>query len=1191
MMISESKILVLLSDLYKTQTSYKIIICKDETQTQKCYNDILALGHGFLSEDDVLLLPGFIQTGIFKYESAKKIIAQRLKVAHTLSNHIPRIIVASVSGFIRSFPSIAWIKKQTLSLKTGDQYDIETLIAAFDRCVYNEVKQVEEVGEYTLRGCILDIWPPGQTTPIRLEFSDDILEKIKPFRAHDQKSFSMLQTVDILPAREFVWPLSDELEQQIEQFNTNILRQGIEGSTRANLLEDFKANTPFPGIDDISYMFARPFSSFLNEFKAAYQKQTISEVKIDDNIKIEFFDSHENLQKEISDIENLYSAAWQNDAHKNVLVGKIDALFAGLPEFKDSVEAYRKQELDLNYDDSYAPPSEVIKTFFSSETEIKQNKIAFSERATQLKNLLENSIVHQIIIATKNQDSSLEILSLLAKYFPDIENSLHERIIEFNYSNSIVKKEKNKIESNVSSQIFSTTLDIDGCFFIHTSKILYISENILRGRLIHSTFEDLTKPNEASNQTNTQNSKIFFATQFSDFTENDLVVHVQYGICRFRGLATIKISDISNDFLVLEFAGNDKIYVPVSKLNLVQKYIGSSSSVALDNLKTKAWEKRKEKAKKDVEQLAQKLLEHHAKQIATPGTAFSKIGEDYIAFEDAFPYDDTPDQHKATQEIMADMSLPKAMDRLLCGDVGFGKTEVAMRACYRAVLDGKQVAWLVPTTVLAHQHFRTLLERFSAFGVTVSMLDRSTESSSKVLDRLKKGQIDILIGTHRILGQDIKFRDLGLLVVDEEQHFGVMQKEKIKSMSYGIDVLTLTATPIPRTLQMALLGIRDLSLLTTPPKSRLATKTFVCPFEDKIISDAVLFELARGGQVFYVHNRVEDLESIQTYLSNLLPTVRMRIGHGKIAQNTLEKMMVEFLEGKFDLFLCTTIVEAGIDMPNVNTIIVQNADYFGLAQLYQLRGRVGRRSTRGYAYFLVPEDRFTLNSDGMKRLEILKDHQELGSGFLIASQDLEMRGAGEILGDEQSGKVSEMGLETYLQMLDDAIKHLGGMRIEHKSEVDLQIPLTIQIPESYIESTRDRLLMYRRFFAARDESILMNLIQECEDRFGKLPEEVQDLVEISRIRRLLMSFNAISFVVGEENTECKLDQKILQSTDASSEAFVKRLLDLCNRQSKNIRITQDGRLLFPIKRKQLEQNKGATLLEIKRILSLLANTT
>ena len=408
-------------------------------------------------------------------------------------------------------------------------------------------------------------------------------------------------------------------------------------------------------------------------------------------------------------------------------------------------------------------------------------------------------------------------------------------------------------------------------------------------------------------------------------------------------------------------------------------------------------------------------------------------------------------------------------------------------------------------------------------------------------------------------------------------------------MSYGVDVLTMTATPIPRTLQMAMVGLRDLSLLTTPPKSRLATKTFVCPFEESIIIESIQFELNRGGQVFYVHNRVEELNSVYEYLHKIVPNAKICIGHGKMTQKDLEKTIIEFLDGKFNILLCTTIIESGIDMPNVNTIIVQNADYFGLAQLYQLRGRVGRRSTRGYAYFLTSQNAKE-DQEGMKRLEILKEHQELGSGFVIASHDMEMRGSGNILGDEQSGKVSDVGLETYLQMLDDAIKTLGGNKVTNHTEVEIQIPLIAQIPENYVENSRERLKTYRRFFGARQESALQNLITECEDRFGTIPVEVKNLSELARIRRWLLSLGAISLIVGDDSTEVRLGKGVLQpdSYDESSEQLVKRILDVCNRKVKGMRITPDGRLIFAIRKKNFIQDSNGTITELKRILSLLA---
>jgi transcription-repair coupling factor (superfamily II helicase) len=1021
----------------------KIILTSSDEIAQKVEQALISLKN----EDDILLVPGFFQAGVFKYESSKKIIAKRLYAAAVIAKKIPKTLICTVSGFSRNFPLQSWIQENQFQIEQGNVIDIDYLTQALSSRVYIQTSRVEEVGEFSIRGSILDLWTPSEKYPTRIEFVDDKVDQIRSFRVFDQRSFATIDKVTILPCREFVWPSEDEKEQAFEKFNKGILLQGVTGSKRSHLLEDLAANVPFAGIDDVFYMFLKNQPhSFFDEISLLAKNQHV-------NLSVCFVESIEDLEKALFEIEKIYDTAFVSSNNQNELASKKDFVFPGL-------EKARK---------------------------------------------------------------------FLAK-----ENS------------------------------------IQGSFQIPKQ----ISDDI-------SPFEK----NTAIKQTSTE---AFLSAQFSEFVQGDIVVHVQYGIARFIGLMTLKIEDITSDFLALEYAGGDKIYVPVNKLNLVQKYIGASDSTALDSLKGNSWEKRRERVRVDVEKIAKELMEYQAKRATTPGHAFSQIDENYKSFEKAFPFDETLDQLKAIQDIMSDMDNIKAMDRLLCGDVGFGKTEVAMRAAYRCVLDGKQVAWLVPTTVLAHQHFRSLKERFADFAVNVEMLDRSVGASSKILSQLKKCEIDILIGTHRLLSKDIEFRDLGLLVVDEEQRFGVMQKEKIKSMSYGVDILTLTATPIPRTLQMAMSGLRDLSLLTTPPKARLATKTFVCPFEDDTIQNAVNFEISRGGQIFYVHNRVFELESVQNYLQQLLPSVRIGIAHGKMLQKDLESKIISFLNGEFDILLCTTIIESGIDMPNVNTIIVQNADHFGLAQLYQLRGRVGRRSTRGQAYFLTSEN-LKDDAEGMKRLHILQDHQELGSGFIIASHDLEMRGCGNMLGDDQSGKVADVGLETYLQMLDDAIKRLGGKKITQRNEVEIQIPLTVQIPDHYIENAKERLRVYRRFFGAQNEKALLNLIVECEDRFGPMPIEVKNLSEMARIRRLLVLLGAISLSVGEDTTEIRLDSKILQPSenDEDSEMTIKRILDVCNHRVKNMRLTPDGRILFPLRKKHFIQDEVAGLAEIKRVLSLL----
>ncbi|APJ03004.1 transcription-repair coupling factor [Silvanigrella aquatica] len=1165
----EPNLIEVIASLMESKSVTKILIANSESEAQEIEEFIKNISEGFLTTKDILYIPGFFQAGVFRYESARKIIAKRIESSFLLGTHFPRIIICSIAGFTRNFPSFHWLQKNKYEIKIGEDLDPDLLMEQLSQLAYLQVQRVEEVGEFSIRGSIIDFWTPGEKHPSRIEIFDDKIDKIRSFRASDQRSFQTLEQVVMLPSREFIWPYPSQMEAAIEKFNSYILSQHVMGVGRANLLEDLKANVPFAGIDDLFYMFISDSLISFHEFIHEYAQKN--------NVKISlgYIGSENVYLNAIQEIEKLYENALISATSKNYPVGKIESVFPNLALAKNYFNVTNCLESRFHI------PEKIAQDLKSCE------KQKLSNRITKIQELFVNenpdSQIKNLLILSNSEDSFLEFLGITSKYL-NLNYENQTNINKFNLNDIL---NSNLINNKIKDQLHFCLLNSKEGFYLPKSKTLAISESWIRGTASAEKFE--TFQEEENPQSSKQNSEAFLSAQYADFVEGDLVVHIQHGIARFRGLMTIKILDITGDFLALEYAGNDKIYVPVHKLNLIQKYIGSSEGTSLDALKSSTWEKRKAKAKADVEKLAKELMEHQAKRSITPGHAFAKIDEEYIAFEDAFPFDETPDQQRAIKEIMTDMNKPKAMDRLLCGDVGFGKTEVAMRAAFRCILDGKQVAWLVPTTVLAHQHYRSLKERFADFAANITILDRSITSTSKVLEKIKKGEIDILIGTHRILSKDIEFRDLGLLIVDEEQRFGVLQKEKIKSMSYGIDVLTMTATPIPRTLQMAMVGLRDLSLLTTPPKSRLATKTFVCPFDEESIKESIQFELNRGGQIFYVHNRVEELNTVYSYLHNLIPHAKICIGHGKMAQKDLEKTIIDFLDEKYNILLCTTIIESGIDMPNVNTIIVQNADYFGLAQLYQLRGRVGRRSTRGYAYFLYSQNAKE-DQEGMKRLEILKEHQELGSGFVIASHDMEMRGSGNILGDEQSGKVSDVGLETYLQMLDDAIKTLGGIKLTNITEVEIQIPLVAQIPENYVQNSKERLRTYRRFFGARQESALQNLITECEDRFGTMPVEVKNLAELARIRRWLQSLGALSLIVSDDSTEIRLNKGILQPEyqDEASELLIKRILDVCNRKVKGMRITPDGRLLFALRKKNFIQDKDSTISELKRILSLLA---
>ena len=1181
---SEAHLASVVAAAIRDSSQIQTLLCATEAEAARIELRLRAIGGSAFVEKEILFLPGFTQTGVYRFESARKIMAKRLSVLWDIAQEMPAILICTVCSFHRVIPSTDWLQNVTVVLNAGEDCDLEKFIDKLELLNYTKVGRVEELGEYAIRGSILDIWSPGSKTPTRLEFFGDALDKIRSFRVSDQRSFEILNSIPILPVREFVWPEENKLPVALEKFNALALKLRLAAGTRGDLLENIKHSVPFPGLDDLASSFLDAgYKSFHEIFKELCQEQghTVNFVQIS---------TQEQIAKSENELHNLYQAAYDSSFGKSYATPLFENVF---PAFKST----KLEESKLNISE-FVPP-----LLLAQEMEALARQ-KFTTRSKALGLYLKQNQINSIVFSCRNESSFFELAGLLSRDFPeaaDLQAGVElaqwsakyllnaHAVAPVNESTT----DKNKYFSTfIGANIGVVQSQIEEFIFLPAANCLVVSESWLRGIHRDNSLADTTVDQDAAEQNRTRTAaEAFFAAQFTEFTEGDLVVHIQHGIARYRGLMTVEVAGISGDFLVLEYSGNDKVYVPVHKVNLVQKYIGAAKpeGATLDALKSGHWEKRRAKAKAEAEKLARDLMDHQAKRATTPGHGFSRIDDEYMSFEAAFPYDETPDQVKVLREIAQDMSKPQAMDRLLCGDVGFGKTEVAMRAAYRCVLDGKQVAWLVPTTVLAHQHFRSATERFQGFGVNIEVLDRSQSSqAAKLTERLEQGKIDIIIGTHRLLSKDIKFRDLGLLVVDEEQRFGVLQKEKIKTMSYGIDVLTMTATPIPRTLQMAMVGLRDLSLLTTPPKARQAVKTFVCPYDEDVIKEAIAFEMGRGGQIFFVHNRVEELPTVLEYLKKLNPNARIRVGHGKLSQIELEKTIIEFIEGKFDILLCTTIIESGIDMPNVNTIFIQNADHFGLSQLYQLRGRVGRRSTRGYAYFLTSS--FASDKDdGMARLEILREHQDLGSGFVIASHDLEMRGAGNILGDDQSGRVSDVGLETYSQMLDEAIRNLGGIKVKAVEEAEIQFPLNAQIPEDYIENAKERLRIYRRFFGTRDENSLRALASECDDRFGPMPESVKILMELARMRRQLIIIGAGALLVGEDATEIRFSRETLQgNSENQSDMLVKRIFDVCNRQVKGARLTPDGRLLLALRKRQFLTPGSNALPELKRVLSLLA---
>jgi transcription-repair coupling factor (superfamily II helicase) len=591
----------------------------------------------------------------------------------------------------------------------------------------------------------------------------------------------------------------------------------------------------------------------------------------------------------------------------------------------------------------------------------------------------------------------------------------------------------------------------------------------------------------------------------AELKPGDYMVHIDHGIALYRGLQHISVGSVGGDFLLLEYAGSDKLFLPVDRLGLVQRYVGPEGShPALDKLGGVSWEKSKGKARKNIEELAGELLEIYARRQLSEGFSFSPPDEMYREFEASFAWEETPDQLSAIQDVLADMQHSKPMDRLVCGDVGYGKTEVALRGAFKSALDGKQVGILVPTTILAQQHYETFRERLKDYPVTVEVLSRfrTPKEQKGILERLKKGDIDIIIGTHRLLQKDVAFKDLGLLIIDEEQRFGVKDKERLKSFRAVVDVMTLTATPIPRTLYMSMMGIRDLSIIDTPPVDRLAVKTIVSRFSEELIREAVLRELRRGGQIFFVHNRVQTIGKRAELLAQLVPEAKIAVGHGQMGEHELEKVMLGFMHGETNLLLCTTIIESGLDIPNANTLIVDHADKFGLSQLYQLRGRVGRSTQRGYAYLLIPSEA-AISSDARERLRVLQEISELGAGFRIATHDMEIRGAGDMLGNRQSGTVTEIGFELYNQMLEETIARMRGEESVERVEPEINLKVPAFIPEAYVKDAGQRLVIYKKLTQAENEEDVLDVQNEVLDRFGKYPLATAYLFEIMKLRVLL----------------------------------------------------------------------------------------
>ena len=1024
--------------------------------------------------DDVVHLPDFDVGPYHQASTDRRLRMQRLAALYRLTQPVkPRYTVASVTAAMRKTLPLEAMELYARRYQVGDELSNEALRSRLVSCGYSEVPVVEDPGTFAIRGDIVDIFPPTEKHPVRLERWGDEVSEIRSFNAETQRTVEDLDHCDVFPVRE---EILDEPSVKLASNRLHSLADDLRIPSRdvRQVIEDLRAGIHFVGIDALlPALHEEPDDLF------DYLTEEPLVVVVDPGSAVD------SMQSMLEDRRVEYERAAENDD----LVFPVDRYYRPAEEVVGSVVS-RSARLELrrvamkpSEDELAFPLADERSTFEcrarpnTDVTKLQKQSRGVEQTVERLSERLEEwkQQFGRICVACRTQGQVDRLIGLLQSFGQDaIELPTPIDVSEpVPPPASIIEV----YEADLSSGFRSEVLGI----------AVLAGPEIFGRRVVTESERSVTEHAEISH--------------FRDLSIGDHVVHVDFGIGRYVGLAHLDVGGIENDFLHLEYADGDKLYLPVHRLGRVQKYIGSDETTRLDKLGGTKWEKTKEEVKEEIREVAGDLLKLYAEREQAEGFAFSGRDEFFRQFEEDFPYEETPDQARAIEETLEDMQNKRPMDRLICGDVGFGKTEVALRAAMKAVLDGKQVAVLVPTTILCEQHRLTFRERLEQYGVRVEALSRfrTNKEEREIIEDTAAGDVDILIGTHRLLSGDIDFRELGLLVVDEEQRFGVKHKEEIKKFKTNIDVLTLTATPIPRTLQMSLLGIRDLSIIATPPHNRLAVRTHVAKFSEGVIREAIMRELERGGQVFFVHNRVRTIEEMAAHLEEIVPEARIAIAHGQMAESQLEDVMLSYIEGEVNVLLCSSIIESGLDIPNANTIVINEANNFGLSQLYQLRGRVGRGDERAYSYLLVPRRR-TLNKKAEKRLEVIQTHSDLGSGFHVATYDLEIRGAGNLLGEDQSGHVSAVGLDLYTELLEEALNDLQEKEVEEEIEPEVNIPVEAFIPKDFIEETSLRLMFYKRFSLARSRDELVQIFDELSDRFGKPPEPVRNLRDVVSVK-------------------------------------------------------------------------------------------
>jgi len=1118
----------LVSYLLQSSSRKLLIISSSQDACDEFYRELCFFCKNHTT---IVTFPSWDSQPFSKASPHSDISSQRLNTLFSLHNSLAQAVVVPVAAAMQRILPRSVIDGASCYLVSGEEFERDDLLQKLIRMGYANVPLVEERGTFAVRGGILDIFPPNLKSPVRIEFFGDSVETIRVFDPLTQRSLHPLEEIVILPSRELL--LTDEIVQELPlPLKTLCDTLDIAADRRRALLTDLQDAVYFQGVEYLQPLLHPGLETVFDympdatvllldpeavDSAAAQFRDEIAEGEAKARINRSAHSPVNELYMEISEIREL----WLHNQH--IEIGGLSLQ----QEHAKIIEIPCQHNGDLRV------------------TVSKETGNPLLPLCNRIRDWFEHGM--SVTIACHQQPQLKRLQELLEPY--QIRSNVFE----------------DGLLSPVPGVVSLLLGDISHGFRLPDHKIVLIAEEELFGKRVRrGGLSEVRKKQILSSM--------------ADLKPGDFMVHIDHGIGRYTGLQHISTSGVAADFLLLEYSGNDKLYLPIDRLGLVQRYIGpEGSSPALDKLGGGGWEKSKGKAKKAIEELAGELLEIYAKRQMSEGFSFSPPDEMYREFEASFAWEETPDQLSAIQDVLADMQHSRPMDRLVCGDVGYGKTEVALRGAVKAALDGKQVGVLVPTTILAQQHYETFHERLKDYPVSVEVLSRfrTPKEQKATLEGLKKGSVDVVIGTHRLLQKDVSFKDLGLLIIDEEQRFGVKDKERLKQFRAVVDVMTLTATPIPRTLYMSMMGIRDLSIIDTPPVDRLAVKTIVSRFSEELIREAVMRELRRGGQLFFVHNRVQTIVKRAELLAEIVPEAKIAIGHGQMDEHELEKVMLGFMHGETNLLVCTTIIESGLDIPNANTLIVDRADTFGLSQLYQLRGRVGRSTQRGYAYLLIPGET-TLTKDARERLRILQDISELGAGFRIATHDMEIRGAGDVLGNRQSGTVTEIGFELYNQMLEETICRLRGEEAVERVEPEINLKVPAFIPEAYIKDTNQRLVVYKRLTQAESEDDVMDVQQEVTDRFGAYPMATSYLFETMVIRVMLKKLLVRQIDFDGRNIVISFHPRTSASPDT--------IIGMMRSEPKKYQFTPDYKLVCGLKGTAFEDILGMAKETLRKIL-------